>query len=288
MMSEKVGTPRDNQSVRSGMNSSRRKYEQIQKYNSSDKDGSEYNDNISPTHSKDLDTKSIKKPIEDMDQKEIDDMLDKFANREIDMTKGDKTENDKSDLDVMCSVDTPQADSDHASSFNQTQNVVIGPKESEGDSSSETEEPFVDNNKPINFDIRIKDYPSADKSDSSEVDELKNQNDPSNQSLSRKKSEQRLSDMKSKIPIKSEAKKIKSTITPTPQAKPNLMNPFNSDNFFTQNFDDQEMEAAIEHLKNSSGKMGLASKTEDSGDNKSELGLKDQLNLQNEKGMIES
>jgi hypothetical protein len=103
----------------------------------------------------------------------------------------------------------------------------------------------------------------TNKGEYSDITGLQEQKDLSLQSLSRKKSEQRLSEIHRKLPGKLEEQKIKSTLTPPPQAKPDVISPFNTDNFFTQNFDDQEMEEAIEKLKNTSGKLGLPDTSEE-------------------------
>ena len=138
----------------------------------------------------------------------------------------------------------------------------MGPQLPEGDSLSDSDESTIEKNKPINLDIKIEGDPLMRKGDYSDSVGLQEEKDQTLQSLSRKKSEQRLSEIHRKLPGKPEEQKIKSTITPTPQAKPNLINPFNTDNFFTQNFDDQEMEEAIEKLKNTSGKLGLPGASE--------------------------
>lgn len=135
---------------------------------------------------------------------------------------------------------------------------------SQGDSSSDSDEPGAHEAVPINFEVKIKDDPSADKSDSSEPKAPADPKDVNTQSLSRKKSEQRLTEISSKFPPKTDSN-TKSTATPTLQTKPALISPFNSDNFFTHNFDEQEMEAAIEQLKNSSGKMADCKRGSDKG-----------------------
>ena len=264
ILSDKVMTPREGMSVRSGMNSSRKQYELMQRINKSEHDGSDYCDydrsSIQSDKIVEFD-KFEKKHIEDINHKEIDQFIDQYGNKEIDLTN--KNLVDKSDLDGMMSVDTPKIGSDHNSSFNGVKRVQLGPLTPQGDSSSDTEEPTADKNIPVNFEIKIKDDPSADKSDSSEPLNINDQKDTNPLSLSRKKSEQRLTELNSKFSTKTEENKSKSTITPTPQTKPGMLNPFNSDNFFTQNFDEQEMEAAIEQLKNSSGKMGDYGKSDD-------------------------
>ena len=264
ILSEKVMTPREGISVRSGLNSSRKQYELMQKYNKSEHEGSEYCDYDRSSIQSDKIVefeKFEKKNIEELNHREIDRFIDQFANKEIDLTFKNNTE--KSDLEAMLSVDTPKMDSEINSSFNGIKRVQLGPLTPQGDSSSDSEEPTADKNVPMNFAIKIKDDPSVENSDSSEPQNIQNQKDVNPLSLSRKKSEQRLTELNSKFSAKVEDTKAKSTITPTPQTKPGILNPFNSDNFFTQNFDDQEMEAAIEQLKNSSGKMGDYGKYDD-------------------------
>lgn len=276
ILSEKVMTPREGMSVRSGLNSSRKQYELMQKYNKSEHEGSEYCDydrsSIQSDKMVEFD-KFDKKYLEDLNHKEIDQYIDRFANKEIEIIH--KNNGDKSDLDAMLSVDTPKIGSDQNSSFNGVKRVQLGPLTPQGDSSSDTEELTADKNIPINFEVKIKDDPSADKSDSSEPLNLNDQKDQNLLSLSRKKSEQRLTDLNSKFAQKPEESKGKPTITPPPQTKPSLLNPFNSDHFFTHNFDEQEMDAAIEQLKNSSGKMGDYAKYEDQ-DSNEDLQYKDQ------------
>lgn len=257
MLSDKVMTPREGMSVRSGLNSSRKQYELMQRHNKSEHEGSEYCDfdrsSIQSDKIVEFD-KFDKKYYEDLNHKEIDQFIDRFANKEIEYEP--KNNADRSDIEGMLSVDTPKIGSDQNSSFNGVKRVQLGPLTPQGDSSSDTEEPAADKNEPKNFEVKIKDDPSADKSDSSEPLNINDQKDISSLSLSRKKSEQRLTDLNSKFGSKSEESKGKPTITPPPQTKQSLINPFNSDHFFTHNFDDQEMDAAIEQLKNSSGKMG--------------------------------
>lgn len=260
MMSDKVTTPREGHSMRSGMNSSRRRFERQSKQAKSEKDDSEHQERLSSTNSKDYEhTYDIekRKSSQEYNEKELDRMLEKHANKEIDLTKGDR-----SDLDVMVSVDTPKADSQLDSSLIDTQKIMLGPKETEGDSSSDSgiNDNFKD--KPINIECQIKDI-SSDAKDLNEQEESKEDSEINPQSLSRKKSEQRLSDLKHKFPLKHEDPKAKSTTTPTPHTKSSLTNPFNSNKFFTDGFDDQPMDVAIEHLVNSSGKMGLPTKSDE-------------------------
>lgn len=230
ILTDKVMTPREGVSVRSSLNSSRRQYEQKQKEVYDDSKLSLHSDNEHDSLSQKHSEKYFKKEI----------MYD--------------PNNDKSDIDGLVSVDTPQIISDGNSSFNNTKKIKFDPNLLKEKLSDESDEPKIDKNMPINLDIRLKDK-SSNNSDSSGPS-LLHQNDLSGQSLSRKKSEQHLKDLKSKLSSNDgDSSDLKLTVTPTPQTKPSLINPFNSDNFFTRDFDDQEMEAAIEQLKNSSGKM---------------------------------
>lgn len=228
ILNDKVLTPREGMSVRSGMNSSRRQYEQRQREEENKSSRSDKNE-------------------EDLINKKIDSLVQK--NLEV------APENDN---DALVSVDTPQIGSEGNSSFNNTKKIKFDPDMLKESPSHESLEPHIDDNIPINFDIKLNDDPSGDKSSSSEPSHLQI-NDPSTKSLSRKKSEQHLVDMKPILPENDDNIESvdKSNVTPTPQIKGSITNPFNSDNFFTQNFDEQEMEAAIEQLKNSSGKMGI-------------------------------
>ena len=228
ILNDKVLTPREGMSVRSGMNSSRRQYEQRQREEENKSSRSDKNE-------------------EDLINKKINSLVQK--NLEI------APENDN---DALVSVDTPQIGSEGNSSFNNTKKIKFDPDMLKESPSHESLEPHIDDNIPINFDIKLNDDPSGDKSSSSEPSHLQI-NDPSTKSLSRKKSEQHLVEMKPILPENDDNIESvdKSNVTPTPQIKGSITNPFNSDNFFTQNFDEQEMEAAIEQLKNSSGKMGI-------------------------------
>lgn len=253
MMTEKVATPREGLSVRSGMNSERRKYEKKHKHNYSDNESDHYDFDKSSSHSRDL-TQNHEYPpriANDLDQKDIDDMIEKFGNKEIDLTRQNKNNLEKSDNEGLISVETPKIASDDNSAFDMTNKVFLGPQNTEGDSSQDSKDDILKDKRPISLDVNTKNVSA----DSKEDDKL----EVGVHSLSRKKSEHRLTEIETKLP-KDLTNKIKSTITPTPQSKPNILNQFNSDHFFTQNFDDQEMEAAIEQLKNSSGKMGLPNK----------------------------
>jgi hypothetical protein len=253
MMSDKVATPREGLSVRSGMNSERRRYEKMQKHTYSDHESDPYEYDKSSAHSREL-TKSQEYPSKfpaELEQKDIDEMIEKFGNKEIDMSRQKMIVLDRSDNDVLVSVETPEIADDDNSAFDGNNKMLIGPQYAEGDSSTDSKEDIAINKKPISLEVDLKDGSSSSKEDQ--------QPDLGVHSLKRKKSEHRLTEIDSKIQ-KDQINKVKSTVTPTPPSKPSLINPFNSDNFFTQNFDDQEMEAAIEQLKNSSGKMGLPSK----------------------------
>lgn len=253
MMSEKVATPREGLSVRSGMNSERRKYQKKHKQNYSDNESDHYDFDKSSVHSKDLSLNNEypSRIANDLDQKEIDDMIEKFGNKEIDLTRQNKNGLEKADNEGLMSVETPKIESDDNSAFDMTNKIMLGPQNTEGDSSQDSKDDILKDKRPISLEFNIKSVPSDSREDQ--------QIDLGAHSLSRKKSEHRLTEIDTKLP-KDPSNKVKSTVTPTPISKPSILNPFNSDNFFTQNFDDQEMEAAIEQLKNSSGKMGLPSK----------------------------
>jgi hypothetical protein len=255
MISEKVATPREGLSVRSGMNSERRRYEKMQK-TYSDHESDPYENDKSSALGREL-SKSQEYPFEFPAEleKDIDEMIEKFGNKEIDISRQKMIVLDRSDNDVLVSVETPEIADDDNSAFEVNGKMLIGPQHAEGDSSTDSIEDIAIDKKPISLEVDLE-VDLKDDSSSSKEDQ---QPDLGVHSLSRKKSEQRLTEIDSKI-RKDQINKVKSTITPTPLSKPSLINPFNSDNFFTQNFDDQEMEAAIEQLKNSSGKMGLPSK----------------------------
>jgi hypothetical protein len=103
ILSDKVTTPRGGASVRSGMNSSRRRYELKQKQAASEKDEAELadHDKVSSMNSRDQNHSAFDDGILDkLDDKDMEEMLERFGSKEID--KSDvKPEIDKSDLDVM-------------------------------------------------------------------------------------------------------------------------------------------------------------------------------------------
>jgi hypothetical protein len=160
-------------------------------------------------------------------------------------------------MNELISAETPKVDSDKNSDFLEQNEEILGPHKTEGDTSFDSSEPVFDKNRPNKLsDIVVNNQKPSD---------LPLDLDPSSKGLSRKKSEQNLNSrddislenkLKDLLNPPSKAVNIKTTTTPT--------NPFNSDNFFTQNFDDQEMDEAIEKLKNSSGKMGINSQDVDS------------------------
>ena len=228
ILNDKVLTPREGMSMRSGMNSSRRQYEQRQR------------------------DEEIKSSQSDKNENDLIKMkIDSYVQKDFEIAP-------ETDNEALVSVDTPRIGSEGNSSFNNTKKIKFDPNMLKENPSNESLEPHIDDNIPINFDIKVKDDPSADKSSSSEPSLLRI-DDPSTKSLSRKKSEQHLVDIKPSLPENNDNIDLvaKSNVTPILQTKSSITNPFNSDNFFTQNFDEQEMEAAIEQLKNSSGKMGI-------------------------------
>lgn len=255
ILSEKVATPRDGFSIRSGMNSARRRYEQNNReFSDQEAEG----DKLSSKTHEPKSSSELEKYLKDNDKrKNVDEMIEKYGNKEIDFTKKEMHEADQFDMNELVSAETPKVDSDKNSDFLEQNKVMLGPQIAEGDSSRESSEPIFDKNRSIKLSKLIaKDKDSSD---------LPSDFDPNLKGLSRKKSEQNL---KSRDEIPSE-KKLKDLLNPPSKeagAKTTTTptNPFNSDNFFTQNFDDQEMEEAIEKLKNSSGKMGINSQDIDS------------------------
>lgn len=248
IMSDKVMTPREGHSVRSNMNSARRKFEQSQKNELSEQDS----DNLSSKTQDLINNTDLDKRLQQVtDPQNLDNLIEKFGNKEleIDIKDNIKPENEKSDLDALCSVETLKIDSSKNSDFNTSNKIVLGPPKAEGDTSEDSVEPVFDKNKPRKLDSNTKDNLVIQ--DTTPVIDFQR----SNQSLSRKKSEQRLSDTDPKLT--SDGHKLKSTTTPTPKVQPSKNNAFNSDKFFTQDFDDQEMDEAIEKLKSSSGKMDV-------------------------------
>ena len=239
IMTDKMLTPREGISVRSGLNSSRRQYEQ--QHHKDDE-----HDQVSSNQSEKINelTQPPNLPKKEVTPQEL-------------LGRPDNEPEDKSDIDALVSVETPKIGSEGNSSFNNTKKIKFDPEMLKDKLSEESFEPKVDDLKPLNLDTRIKDDPSADKSSSSEPSQLV-KGDPSSQSLTRKKSEQHLKDispgLKRDVDLGDQYNDEKDSTTPQPN-KSSILSPFNSDNFFTQNFDDQEMEAAIEQLKNSSGKM---------------------------------
>ena len=171
ILNDKVLTPREGMSMRSGMNSSRRQYEQRQR-----------DEEIKSSHGDKNENDLIKKKI------------DSYVQKDLEIAP-------ETDNEALVSVDTPQIGSEGNSSFNNTKKIKFDPDMLKGNPSNESLEPHVDNNIPINFDIQVKDDPSADKSSSSEPSHLQI-NDPSTKSLSRKKSEQHLVDIKPSLPEK--------------------------------------------------------------------------------------
>lgn len=103
ILTDKVTTPRGGVSMRSSLNSSRRQYELKQKQAASERDEAELADHekLSSMNSRDQNHSGFDEGFLDrLDDKEMDEMLEKFGHKEID--KSDiKPEIDKSDLEVM-------------------------------------------------------------------------------------------------------------------------------------------------------------------------------------------
>jgi hypothetical protein len=251
IFAEKIMTPREGISVRSGMNSSRRQYELKHK------DEDIENKTESVKSEKQLPFLGLNSKDNQIDQK-----------NELD---------DRSDIDALVSVETPQIGSEGNSSFNNTKKIKFDPNILKDKPDSDSFEPNIC--QPISLKIHASDSSSNKNSSSSIHSEPEKLSNP--QSLSRKKSEHHLKEIISHFPSNELRSKIPKEKSPIPsQPKSTNLNPFNSDNFFTQNFDDQEMEEAIMNLKNTSGKMTA----EDEKDRQDEIDLLNQAKHNNKIG----
>jgi hypothetical protein len=183
ILSEKVGTPRDGLSVRSGLNSARRKFEEMNK----EEDDGEMDNGLGDEERKSKSDDLIKKPI--LKNK----MFVPCGNQRDGKIDG----NDE--FDLTGSVETPQIGSDPNSSLENTKNNLEGlfPKLNHDDNSKEPKIKHEDEEENQSH--------HSSEQESTPVDDQ----DLITQSLSRKKSEQRLSELNSKLPIKTDEQETK-------------------------------------------------------------------------------
>lgn len=250
IISEKVMTPREGMSVRSGLNSSRRNFE----HNKAFVWDSDEEEKLQSKSYRAVNESLSGKAAKELHPQGLEDAMEKYARKEIDLTQ--KVEQEKSDNEILCSVETPKPGTHTEESFNDTGKVILGPNGAEGDSSATSIEPEHNKHIPVNINVELEAEHPSKGDEPKKPQKVEDLEDLASQSLSRKKSEQKLSDLHPKITVGKDTHKIKSTTTPTPQTKPNLTSPLNTEDFFTKNFDDvQEMEDAVKHAKVTSGKM---------------------------------
>lgn len=139
----KVTTPRESVSVRSGLNSERKRYEQQQKLINSEQEKSS---SQSRERSQNNDSHSgVHENIE---------MVNQLGRKETDLTQKKGKEENKSETDDMISVDTPVVFSDgQNSSSNNAENTILIPKNLEESSFHDSNEAIIQSNKPISFEI---------------------------------------------------------------------------------------------------------------------------------------
>jgi len=158
IINDKVTTPREGISVRSGLNSERKRYEQQQKLSNS-----EHEKSSSQSRETSQSNEFPSYIPGNLDDKEINQMIDKFGNKEIDLIQKKGQEENKSDSEDMISVDTPIVPSDDQnSSSNNAENIILDPKNTGEDSSHDSKEAVIHSNKPISFEIRTNEDPIDD------------------------------------------------------------------------------------------------------------------------------
>ena len=158
IINDKVTTPREGISVRSGLNSERKRYEQQQKLSNS-----EHEKSSSQSRETSQSNEFPSYIPGNLDDKEINQMVDKFGNKEIDLIQKKGQEENKSDSEDMISVDTPIVPSDDQnSSSNNAENIILDPKNTGEDSSHDSKEAVIHSNKPISFEIRTNEDPIDD------------------------------------------------------------------------------------------------------------------------------